>query len=309
MASSSGSIHQAPVDFDGRVIAITGAAGGLGRAYAHELVDRGARLVVNDLGVSRDGRGTDPGVVASLAEGLADRGADVVASPDDISTPEGARALLDTALEAFGRVDGLVNSGGLLRDRMFVSMAVEDFDAVVAGHLRAHFCPTQAFAAHWRERSKAGDPVDAAVVMTTSNAGLFSQPGQSNYAAAKAGIAGLTVTLAEELQRYGVRINAISPAARTRMTTEVPGMAEMVAAPADDHEFDVFDPANVASVVAWLVAPQQPVTGQVFFVRGGELKVLRGWRYAHEFEQARRWEIDDLVAQFADHRFEETPRA
>ncbi len=294
---------------DGRVIAITGAAGGLGRAYAHELASHGARLVLNDLGVRRDGSGTDPNVVAALAEEVAASGAEVVASPDDITTTEGAEALLASALDAFGTVDGLINSGGMLRDRMLVSMDVEDFDAVLRGHLRAHFCPTRAFAGHWRERSKAGDPVDAAVVMTTSNAGLFSQPGQSNYAAAKAGIAGLTVTLADELARYGVRVNAISPAARTRMTTEVPAMAEMVAAPQDPEAFDVFDPANVASVVAWLVAPREQVTGQVVFVRGGELQVLRGWRYADAHERDGRWELDDLRREFADHDWERTPRA
>lgn len=295
--------------FDGRVVAITGAAGGLGRAYAAELAAQGARLVVNDLGVTRDGSGRDPAIVEELARELAATGAQVVSSADDISTPEGAGALLDIALEAYGEVHALINSGGMLRDRMFVSMDVEDFDAVVTGHLRSHFCPTRAFAGHWRERSKAGEPVDAAVVMTTSNAGLFSQPGQSNYAAAKAGIAGLTVTLADELERYGVRVNAISPAARTRMTTAVPGMADMVAAPEDPSAFDVFDPANVAPVVAWLVAPQETVTGQVIFVRGGELKILQGWRYHDERTREARWEIDDLRREFSDHEWERTPSA
>lgn len=294
---------------DGRVVAITGAAGGLGRAYAHELARHGARLVVNDLGVARDGSGGDPAVVTALVNELASTGAEVVGSPDDVSEPDGAQRLLATALDSFGGVHGLVNSGGMLRDRMFVSMDVDDFDAVVRGHLRAHFCPTQAFARHWRERSKAGDAVDASIVMTTSNAGLFSQPGQSNYAAAKAGIAGLTVTLADELERYGVRVNAISPAARTRMTTDVPGMAEMVAAPAEPGAFDVFDPANVASVVAWLLAPGESVTGQVVFVRGGDLEVLRGWRYAEHRERDGRWELDDLRREFAGHDFERTPRA
>lgn len=295
--------------FTDRVVAITGAAGGLGRAYAAELARLGARLVVNDLGVGRDGSGGDPSVVAALVDQLRADGAEVVGSPDDVATPEGAQQLLRTAIEAYGRVDALINSGGLLRDRMFVSMDVDEFDAVVRGHLRSHFCPTQAFAAHWRERAKHGDAVDAAVVLTTSNAGLFSQPGQSNYAAAKAGLAGLTVTLADELERYGVRVNAISPAARTRMTTEVAAMADMVAAPPDPDAFDVFDPANVASVVAWLVAPGETATGQVLFVRGGELKVLRGWRYAEELERPGRWEVDDLQKTFADHDWERTPSA
>lgn len=295
--------------WDGRVVAITGAAGGLGRAYARELAARGARLVLNDLGVGRDGAGADPQVVAGLVKQLQAEGAQVVASPDDIATPEGAHRLLQVGLDAFGRVDALVNSGGMLRDRMFVSMSVEDFDAVVRGHLRAHFCACQAFARHWRDLAKQGETVDAALVLTTSNAGLFSQPGQSNYAAAKAGIAGLTVTLADELERYGVRVNAISPAARTRMTTEVPGMAEMVAAPDDPAAFDVFDPANVASVVAWLVSPGESVTGQVLFIRGGELKILQGWRYIDERARSGRWELEDLRREFRDHPWERTPRA
>ena len=289
--------------FDGRVVAVTGAAGGLGRAYVHELAQHGARLVLNDLGVGRGGEGGDPAVIAALVDEVRATGAEAVGTSDDISTPEGGERLLAAALDAFGEVHGLVNSGGMLRDRMFVSMDVDDLDAVVRGHLRAHFCPTRALA------PVAGETVDAAVVMTTSNAGLFSQPGQSNYAAAKAAIAGLTVTLADELERYGVRVNAVSPAARTRMTTAVPGMAEMVAAPDDPAAFDAFDPANVASVVAWLVAPGETATGQVVFVRGGELKVLRGWRYADERGREGRWELEDLRREFAGHDWERTPRA
>jgi NAD(P)-dependent dehydrogenase (short-subunit alcohol dehydrogenase family) len=294
---------------DGRVIAVTGAAGGLGRAYVHELAAHGARLVLNDLGVGRGGEGGDPAVIADLVDQLRATGAEAVGTADDISTTEGAERLLTTGLEAFGEVHGLINSGGMLRDRMFVSMDADDLDAVLRGHVRAHFCPTRAFAGHWRERAKNGEEVDAAVVMTTSNAGLFSQPGQSNYAAAKAAIAGLTVTLADELERYGVRVNAISPAARTRMTTAVPGMAEMVAAPDDPDAFDVFDPANVASVVAWLVAPGETATGQVVFVRGGEIKILQGWRYADERGREGRWELEDLHREFAGHDWERTPRA
>lgn len=294
---------------DGRVIVITGAAGGLGSAYARHMAEAGAALVLNDLGTDRSGRGADPSVVQEAVDEVGALGADAVGNADDIATMEGAQRLLDQALDRFGRVDALVNSGGLLRDRMFVSMDVEEWDAIVRGHLRAHFCPTRLCAAHWRERSKAGEDVDAAVVTTTSNAGLFVQPGQSNYAAAKAGIAGLTVTLAAELARYGVRVNAISPAARTRMTTEVPEMAEMVAPPDDPDEFDTFDPANVAPVVAWLCAEGCDATGQVFFVRGRELRILRGWRYAETLERPQGWTIESLSEELADHEWEQTPRA
>ncbi len=294
---------------DGRVIAITGAAGGLGRAYARECAAQGARLVLNDIGAKRDGSGFDPAIVQEVVDEVKQLGAEAVGNAEDITTVEGAERTLAQALDTYGRVDGLVNSGGLLRDRMFVSMSADEWDAVIVGHLRGHFAPMQAFAAHWRAEAKEGRTPDAAIVTTTSNAGLFSQPGQSNYAAAKAGIAGLTVTLADELDRYGVRVNSISPAARTRMTTEVPGMAEMVAAPQDPGAFDVFDPANVASVVAWLLSPSCTATGQVLFVRGGELKVLQGWRYATELERDGRWTVDALDEQFADAEWEPTPRA
>ena len=294
---------------DGRVIAITGAAGGLGRAYARACAEQGARLVLNDIGAKRDGSGFDPGIVQEVVEDVKALGAEAVGNAEDITTEDGAARTLAQALDTFGRVDGLVNSGGLLRDRMFVSMSGDEWDAVIHGHLRGHFAPMQAFGAHWRAESKAGRQPDASIVTTTSNAGLFSQPGQSNYAAAKAGIAGLTVTLADELDRYGVRVNSISPAARTRMTTEVPGMAEMVAAPDDPDAFDVFDPANVASVVAWMLSPTCDATGQVFFVRGGELKVLRGWRYADELDRDGRWTVDALAQQFAGRDWERTPPA
>ena len=294
---------------DGRVIAITGAAGGLGRAYARLCAQEGARLVLNDLGTDRSGRGSDPAVVQGVVGEVADLGAEGIGNNDDITTMDGAQRLVEEGLDAFGEIHGLINSGGMLRDRMFVSMDVDEWDAIVRGHLRAHFCPTRVLAAHWRQRTKDGDPVDAAVVMTTSNAGLFSQPGQSNYAAAKAGIAGLTVTLADELARYGVRVNAISPAARTRMTTEVPQMAEMVAAPDDPGDFDVFDPMNVAPVVAWLCSAGCEATGQVFFVRGGEVQVLRGWREADRLDRDAAWTVDDLQAAFAGREWECAPRA
>lgn len=296
-------------DFDGRVVAITGAAGGLGSAYARTLAGLGARLVLNDLGTNRTGHGSDPAIVGRVVDEVRELGGEAVGNTGDMSTMAGAEALLADGLQAFGRVDALINSGGLLRDRMFVSMDEDEWDAIVRGHLRSHFCPTRTFAGHWREQVKAGQDVDAAVVMTTSNAGLFVQPGQSNYAAAKAGIAGLTITLADELSRYGTRVNAISPAARTRMTTEVEAMAEMVAAPDDPDAFDTFDPRHVAEVVAWMVAPGSDVTGQCFFIRGRELKVLGGWHYADELERDEGWTVDALDQQFADHKWKQADRA
>ena len=282
---------------DGRVVVITGAAGGLGREYARLFAAEGARLVVNDIGAARDGSGNDPRIVEDLAAEIAAGGADVVANAEDIATMDGARRVLEQALDSYGEVHALVNSGGLLRDRMFVNMDEEEWDDVIRGHLRAHFCPSRVLAAHWRDRSKAGSGVKAAIVNTTSNAGLLSQPGQSNYAAAKAGIAGLTITLADELSRYGIRVNAISPAARTRMTTEVPGMAEMVAAPSSADEFDVYHPANVAPVVVWLATADCAVTGAVLYAQGGEVRVMHGWHVAHTLDKGRRWTVEELHAE------------
>ena len=279
---------------DGRVAVITGAAGGLGREYAALFAAEGARLVLNDIGAARDGSGTDPSVIEHLVQEIAATGADVVGNAEDIATMEGANTVLAQALDTYGEVHALVNSGGMLRDRMFVNMDVDEWDAIIRGHLRAHFCPSRVLAGHWRDRSKAGDPVKASIVNTTSNAGLFPQPGQSNYAAAKAGVAGLTITLAEELSRYAIRVNAISPAARTRMTTEVPGMADMVAAPSSEDEFDVFHPGNVAPVVAWLSMEHCPLTGGVLYAQGGEVRVLGGWHYTATVAKGRRWTVDEL---------------
>ena len=278
----------------GRVAVITGAAGGLGREYAHLFAAEGARLVLNDIGAARDGSGNDPAVVAQLVDDITATGADAVGNAEDITTMAGAQRVLEQALDMYGEVHALVNSGGMLRDRMFVNMTEDEWDAIIRGHLRAHFCPSRVLAGHWRDRAKAGDPAKASIVNTTSNAGLFAQPGQSNYAAAKAGIAGLTITLAEELSRYAIRVNAISPAARTRMTTAVPGMADMVAAPATADEFDVYHPGNVAPVVAWLSSEGCPITGGVLYAQGGQVRVLEGWHYTTTLDSGRRWTVDEL---------------
>lgn len=294
---------------DGRVVVITGAAGGLGREYARLAAAEGARLVLNDLGTARDGSGSDPAVVQRLVDELSATGADVVGNAEDVTTMGGAERILAHALDAFGVVDALVNSGGLLRDRMFVNMEEDEWDHVVRGHLRAHFCPTRVLAGWWRDRAKAGAARRAAVVMTTSNAGLLAQPGQSNYAAAKAGIAGLTITLAEELRRYGVRVNAISPAARTRMTTAVPAMADVVAAPEQDGAFDVYHPGNVAPVVAWLVTEGCQLTGQVLYAQGGEVRLMAGWHELRTVARDRRWTIADLDEALEGDAGARSPRA
>jgi NAD(P)-dependent dehydrogenase (short-subunit alcohol dehydrogenase family) len=285
---------------DGRVVVVTGAGRGMGREHARLLAAEGAALVVNDTGAERDGTGGDPAVVEAVAAELAARGAAVVATADDVSTMDGAERTVAAAVDGWGRLDALVNNAGILRDRMFVNMTEDDWDAVVRGHLRSTFCTTRRAAGHWRDRSKAGEEVRAAVVNVSSTSGLLGSVGQTNYGAAKAGIAALTVILAQELGRYGVRVNAIVPVARTRMTEEVAGIADVVRAPADPAAFDVYDPANVSPVVAWLVSEACPATGRVLYVRGGEVRVMEGWHHGRTVERDGRWTVPALGAALGD---------
>jgi NAD(P)-dependent dehydrogenase (short-subunit alcohol dehydrogenase family) len=285
---------------DGRVVVVTGAGRGMGREHARLLAAEGAALVVNDTGAERDGTGGDPAVVEAVAAELAARGAAVVATADDVSTMDGAERTVAAAVDGWGRLDALVNNAGILRDRMFVNMTEDDWDAVVRGHLRSTFCTTRQAAGHWRDRSKAGEEVRAAVVNVSSTSGLLGSVGQTNYGAAKAGVAALTVILAQELGRYGVRVNAIVPVARTRMTEEVAGIADVVRAPADPAAFDVYDPANVSPVVAWLVSEACPATGRVLYVRGGEVRVMDGWHHGRTVERDGRWTVPALGAALGD---------
>ena len=284
----------------GRVAVITGAGRGMGREHARLFAAEGASLVVNDTGAGRDGTGADPTVADAVAAELAAQGAAVVASADDVTTLTGARHVVDLALERWGHLDVLVNNAGVLRDRMFVNMTEDDWDAVVRGHLRSTFCTTRVAAGQWRDRTKAGEQLQAAVVNVASTSGLLGSVGQTNYGAAKAGIAALTVILAEELGRYGVRVNAIVPVARTRMTEEVAGIADQVRAPADPAAFDTYHPANVSPVVAWLASAACLATGQVLYVRGGEVRVMHGWGFARTVEHDGRWTVAELGARLAD---------
>jgi len=268
----------------------------MGREHARLFAAEGARVVVNDNGAERDGKGRDPSVVAAIAAELADAGAEVLANDDDMATMVGAEAAIGSAIEAWGGLDVVVNNAGILRDRMFVNMTEDEWDEVVRGHLKSTFCTTRVASGHWRDRTKAGDEVQAAVVNVSSTSGLMGAVGQSNYGAAKAGIAAMTVILAEELGRYGVRCNAIVPVARTRMTEEVAGIADVVRAPDDPAEFDVFHPANVAPVVAWLATEACPATGRVLYVRGGEVRLVEGWHYVRSWEHGGPASIADVDA-------------
>lgn len=230
----------------GRAVVVTGAGRGLGREHALLAAAEGAAVVVADTGAAADGTGSDPSVIEAVAAEITTAGGQAVASTADVATTEGARELLTLARDTYGRVDGLVNNAGILRDRMFVNMSEDDWDAVIRGQLRSTFAPCRVFADHWRTESKAGNQPVASIVNVSSTSGLIGAVGQTNYGAGKAGIAALTVILAEEIGRYGVRVNAIVPVARTRMTQDLPGIGEMVAAPADPAAFDVYHPGNVS---------------------------------------------------------------
>ncbi|WP_406499446.1 SDR family oxidoreductase [Streptomyces sp. NBC_00846] len=271
----------------GRVAVITGAGRGLGRAHALAHAAEGAKVVVNDLGVGLDGTGGATGPAQQVVEEIRALGGEAVAHGGDITTTEGAASLIATALDAFGRLDTLVNNAGFLRDRMLVNLDDDDWDAVMRVHLKGHFLPLKHAAAHWRAEAKAGRTPEARVVNTSSGAGLLGSVGQGNYSAAKAGIIGLTLVAAAEMGRYGVQVNAIAPAARTRMTEQT--FAETMAAP-EDSGFDAMAPENVSPLVVWLgSAACAGVSGRVFEAEAGRITVMEGWRPGPTADKGARW--------------------
>jgi len=278
-------------NLSGKVAIVTGAGRGIGRAHALALAQAGAKLVVNDLGGSLAGEGVDSSPAHEVVSEIAEAGGEAVANGENVADFAGARRLVEHAVDAFGRLDILVNNAGILRDRMLVNMTEEEWDAVIAVHLKGHFAPTRHAAAYWRERSKAGDDVRARVVNTASPSGVFGNVGQANYGAAKAGIAGFTIIAAQELARYGVTVNCLAPNARTRMTEET---FELEPPP---DGFDPLDPANISPVVVALCADEaQAITGQVFHVWGGAVNTLQGWSAGELFESDERWDADELLA-------------
>ncbi|MFF7770228.1 SDR family oxidoreductase [Streptomyces massasporeus] len=270
----------------GRVVVVTGAGRGLGRAHALAFAAEGARLVVNDLGVGLDGTPEPDGPATRVVEEIRAAGGEAVAHGGDIATAEGAASLVRTALETYGQLDTLVNNAGFLRDRMLVNLDEDDFDAVVRVHLRGHFLPLRHAAAHWRSEAKAGRRPEARIINTSSGAGLLGSVGQGNYSAAKAAIVALTLVAAAELRRYGVQVNAIAPAARTRMTERT--FADTMTAP--DSGFDAMAPENVSPLVVWLGSPASAgVTGRVFEAEGGRITVMEGWRPGPSTDRDGRW--------------------
>jgi NAD(P)-dependent dehydrogenase (short-subunit alcohol dehydrogenase family) len=274
--------------FEGRVAIVTGAGRGLGREHALLLASQGASVVVNDLGGGTDGSGSDVSPAAGVTAEIRAAGGSAVANTDDVSDWSGAERLVRQAVEEFGRLDVLINNAGILRDRMLVNLGEDEWDVVMRVNAKGHAAPLRHAAAHWRQRAKAGEQVRAAVVNTTSPSGLFANVGQSNYGAAKVAVAGLTMIAAKELAPYGVRVNVIAPAARTRL------LGDLASQP-DPDQFDKFDPANVSPWVVYLASDACTMTGKCFVVYGGQVVLVEPWRASASLEKPGRWTLDELV--------------
>jgi NAD(P)-dependent dehydrogenase (short-subunit alcohol dehydrogenase family) len=278
-------------DLSGKVAIVTGAGRGIGRAHALALAAAGAHVVVNDLGGTLSGEGSDLTPAEQVVAEIRTVAGEAIADGENVADFAGARRLVEHAIAELGRLDIVVNNAGILRDRMLVNMAEDEWDAVIAVHLKGHFSVTHHAAAHWRERAKAGEQLRARVINTSSPSGLFGNVGQTNYGAAKAGIAAFTLIAAQELARYGITVNCLAPNARTRMTEETFEMG------APQEGFDPLDPANISPVVVALCADEaQDITGQVFHIWGGAVNALQGWTSGELFQRDEGWDPDALLA-------------
>lgn len=285
------------VELDGRVAIVTGAGRGLGREHALLLARQGARVVVNDRGVDNDGTGTDCDTAAEVVAEIEAAGGTAISNCDDVASWAGAESLVAAALDAFGELDIVVNNAGILRDRVIVNMTEAEWDAVIAVHLKGHFAPTRWAAAYWREEHKAGRGKRRNLVHTSSTSGLFSNPGQANYGAAKSGIATFSQIAAKELGRYDVISNCIAPGARTRLTLATPGLEDIMTP--KDGAFDEWDPANISPLVAYLATADCAFSGETFFVQGGAVKRVKSWEMGETVEQHERWTVAGLAAALA----------
>lgn len=279
-----------------RVVIITGAGGGLGAEYAKALAAEGARVVVNDI---------NEAAAQSTVDSIKAAGGDAIVNTSDITNYEDSAHAVRQAIDTFGALHAVVNNAGICRDSMFASLTEADWDAVIAVHLKGHFCISSHAVHYWRDQSKQGNALDARIINTSSGAGLNGSVGQSNYAAAKGGIAALTLNQSAELRRYGVTANALAPAARTGMTEDV--FADMMRKP-QNGEFDFYDPANVAPLVVWLCSEEsRSVTGRVFEVAGGKISIADGWRTTEGVDKGSRWEPAELSAAMDELLTKETP--
>ncbi len=281
---------------DGRVAIITGAGRGLGREHALLFAAEGAKVVVNDLGGGPDGSGSDSGPAQQVVDEIRAAGGDAVPNFDDVTSAAGADGLVRQAISEFGALHVLVNNAGILRDRTIINMTDEEWDDVVRVHLRGHFMPTRAAARYWREQSKAGLTLRPSLINTTSTSGLFNNPGQANYGSAKTGISTLTIISQRELQRYGVRVNAIAPAARSRLTLATPGIAESILHPPADG-FDPMHAGNVSPFVGYLATADCPITGRIFFVAGGGIHLFQPFAIIDSISKDGRWTVAELAEQ------------
>jgi NAD(P)-dependent dehydrogenase (short-subunit alcohol dehydrogenase family) len=279
---------------DGRVAIITGAGRGIGREHALLFAREGARLVINDLGGANDGSGVDPTPAQLVVEEIRALGGEAIVNGDDVADWEGAQRLINVAIETFGDLDILVNNAGILRDRVLVNMTESEWDDVIRVHLKGHFAPTRWAAAYWREQHKAGNGRPRNIVHTSSTSGLFANPGQSNYGAAKTGIATFSQIIAKELIRYDVRSNTIAPGARTRLTLATPGLEEIMTPTAGG--FDQWDPANISPLAVYLSSAACRFTGETFFVQGGTVTLIESWARGKSIDRDSTWSVADLTA-------------
>jgi NAD(P)-dependent dehydrogenase (short-subunit alcohol dehydrogenase family) len=282
---------------DGRVAIITGAGRGLGREHALFFADEGAKIVVNDLGAANDGARTDQVPAEEVAAEIRARGGNAVASADDVADWAGAENLVKSTISTFGGLDILVNNAGILRDRVIANMTEEEWDTVIAVHLKGHFAPSRWAASYWREEHKSGRGKPRNLVHTSSTSGLFANPGQSNYGAAKSAIATFSQIAAKELSRYDVVSNCIAPGARTRLTLATPGLEEIMTP--REGAFDEWDPANISPLVAYLSTADCPFTGETFFAQGGVVKRVRSWEMRDTVEQSSTWSVETLAEALA----------
>jgi NAD(P)-dependent dehydrogenase (short-subunit alcohol dehydrogenase family) len=284
----------------GKMAVITGAGRGIGREHALLFAREGASVVVNDVGGGGDGRGSDAGPAQEVVAEITAAGGTAVANTDDISSWRGAKNLVDQAVSEFGGLDVVINNAGILRDGFIAGLDEQQWDGVIDVHLKGHFAVMRHAAAYWKDRTKAGDRPTAAIVNTASASGTtLPNPGQANYGAAKAAIAALTLVAAEELGRYGARVNAIAPIARTRLTLATPGIDAIFAAGVAEGEFDAFSPANISPLVAYLASDKCSLTGKVFAVQGGAISELAGWHDVRTIETDGPWDIDTIAANLS----------